>query len=238
MYQLRTTSTAIALASLLFLGCEEFGDCERGRGPIVNQQLELSSFHSLKLSGNDKLYILQGPPQEVRVEGEQNIIDRILLQVDKGVWDIRTRGCVSHHTPLVYYVTLPDIRQLSVSGSGDIIGENTLTSPEIELEVTGSGSITVDVDAVIDAEVTGSGTITLSGIGDAIDVEVTGSGECDAFALQAADVTVDIEGSGDAYVTALNRLDVDIRGSGNVYYRGIPAINSSISGSGKLIKRP
>jgi hypothetical protein len=238
MNQRRTIQLAIVLVSFLGMGCGEFGDCERGRGPIVSTQLNLPSFHSLKLSGNDKVILRQGPQQDVRVEGEQNIIDLVRLEVMNGEWDIRTKGCIRQHEQMVYYITVPDIKGLSVEGSGDIIGENTFISSQIKFEVTGSGSITADVEAeVVSVEVTGSGLLNLSGITDTMDVEIGGSGECDADALQAKEVGVDIEGSGKAYVMALSRLEVDIKGSGHVYYKGSPEIHSSITGSGKLIKR-
>lgn len=238
MNQIRTIQLAIVLASFLGMGCEELGNCESGRGPIVSKQLDLPSFHSLKLSGSDKVILRQGPQQEVMVEGQQNIIDLIRLEVIEGEWDIRTRGCIRQHEQMVYHITVPDIRALSVEGSGDIIGEDTFVSPQMEFEVTGSGSITANIQTVaVDAEVTGSGKLTLNGTSDNVGIEITGSGECDAYDLQAKEVEVDVEGSGNTYVTALTRLKVEIKGSGNVYYRGSPAIQSSISGSGKLIER-
>lgn len=238
MNQIRTTQLAIVLVSILGMGCEDLSNCERGRGPIVSKQLDLASFHSLKLSGSDKVILTQGTQQEVRVEGQQNIIDLLRLEVRNGEWDIRTRGCIRQHERMVYYVTLPDVRGLSIEGSGDIIGENTFVSSHMEFEVTGSGSITADIEsAAVDVEVTGSGKLILDGTSESLEIEITGSGECDAYDLQAKEVEVDIEGSGNAYVTALNRLNVGIRGSGNVYYQGNPIIQSSISGSGRLIGR-
>ena len=238
MNQIRTIPLVIALVSFLGMGCEELGDCERGRGPIVSKRLDLPSFHRLKLSGSDKVILRQGRQQEVTVEGQQNIIDLVQLEVRKGEWDIRTRGCIRQHERMVYYITVPDIRSLSVEGSGDIIGQSIFISPQMAFEVTGSGSITADIEtAAVDAEVTGSGRLILNGKSKAVDIEITGSGECDTYAVQGSEIEVGIEGSGKAYVTALNLLKVDIKGSGEVYYRGSPVVHSSITGSGKLIKR-
>lgn len=238
MNQTKTILIAFAVISLLGMGCEEIGDCERGRGPIVSQELQLPSFHSLKLSGSDRVVVRQGPHQEVRVEGQQNIIDLIRLEVDEGEWNIRTRGCIKHHEQMVYYVTLPEIRSVALDGSGDIIGEDIFVSPEVEFEVTGSGSIKAEVEAqAVEVGVMGSGNVIINGASDLLDIEVTGSGECDAYGLSAEKVQVDVEGSGNAYVHALDLLRVDIKGSGDVYYRGNPLVHSSISGSGKLISR-
>ena len=184
------------------------------------------------------MIVRQGPRQEVRVEGQQNIIDLIRLEVDSGEWDIRTRGCIKHHERMVYYVTLPEIRSVALDGSGDIIGEGIFVSPEVEFEVTGSGSITAEVEAqAVEVEVTGSGDVVVAGASDLLDIGITGSGECDAYGLSADEVQVDVEGSGNAYVHALDLLRINIKGSGDVYYSGDPVIHSSISGSGKLIPR-
>lgn len=238
MNQNKIISLAAAVISFIGMGCEEIGDCERGRGPMVRSELQLPRFHSLKLSGSDKVIVRQGPRQEVWVEGQQNIIDLIRLEVIQGEWDIRTRGCIRHHERMVYYVTIPEVRSLSLEGSGDIIGEDTFITPQAEFEVTGSGSIAAEVEAqAVEVEITGSGSVIITGASDLVDIEVTGSGECDAYALRAEEVQVGMEGSGSAYVHALDLLRVDITGSGDVYYRGNPVIHSSISGSGKLIPR-
>lgn len=238
MNQTKTILFAFALISFMGMGCEEIGECERGRGPIVSKELQLPSFHSLKLSGSDKVIVRQGPRQEVRVESQQNIIDLIRLEVDRGEWDIRTRGCIRHHERMVYYVTLPEIRSIALEGSGDIIGEDTFVSTQVEFEVTGSGSITAEVEAqAVEVEVTGSGNIIITGASDLVDIEIIGSGECDAYGLSAERVQVDVEGSGNVYVHALDLLKADIKGSGDVYYHGNPVIHSSITGSGKLIAR-
>jgi len=238
MNQSKTVLLAVALLSFMGMGCEEIGDCERGQGPIVSRELQLPSFHSLKLSGSDKVIVRQGNRQEVRVEGQQNIIDLVRLEVTQGEWHIRTRGCVRRHERMVYYITVPEIQSLSLEGSGEIIGEDTFISPQIKFEVTGSGSITAAVEAqAVEVEVTGSGHLIAVGKSNLVDIEIAGSGECDAYALDAKEVEVDVEGSGKAYVHALDLLKVDIKGSGNVYYRGNPVIHSSISGSGKLIAR-
>src|SRR5690606_23883270 len=164
MNQSKTVLLAVALLSFMGMGCEEIRDCDRGQGAIVSGELQLPSFHSLKLSGSDKVIVRQGNRQEVRVEGQQNIIDLVRLEVTQGEWHIRTRGCVRRHERMVYYITVPEIQSLSLEGSGEIIGEDTFISPQIKFEVTGSGSITAAVEAqAVEVEVTGSGHLIAVG---------------------------------------------------------------------------
>ena len=227
----------LIVLSFILGACNDLIDCEEGKGAIVSRTLSLDNFNSLQLSGSDKLYISQGAEQEVVVEGQQNIIDLISLDVQTGLWDIHIRGCIRRHEPLVYYVTLPEISLLSLSGSGDIVGENTLSATNLKLKVTGSGAIFVDLDASVDAEITGSGEINLSGEAESADVKLTGSGTFGAYDLEVDYADLSIEGSGDAFVWVRDEMNVSIAGSGNVYYKGNPEIDYTISGSGQLISR-
>lgn len=233
---MRTPLFSLLIIPLL-LGCNVFDDCMQGKGQMVTRALELDDFHSLRFSGNEKIYISQGPKQEVLVEGQENVIAKLDRSVRNKVWTNRMHGCVRSHQPLVYFITLPDIRLLELTGSGEIIVENTVESQHLEFIVRGSGSIRANLEADITCEITGSGKVLLAGNSDVAEIELTGSGTYEAFELETEQAEVSIRGSGDAYITATEKLDVHITGSGNVYYRGKPTINASGTGSGKLISR-
>lgn len=224
------------LISTSLAGCVEIRDCERGRGGSVTQTLNLAGFNSLELYGDDIVHLSQGPVQEVRVEGQQNILDLIDLRVQHGNWKVKLRDCVGRHEPLVYHIAIPDIRALSVTGSGEIIGGDVFKVEELNLEVTGSGSIDIEANAEhIGSSITGSGQISIEGVSESSEVKIMGSGDYNGPEMVSGLTKVTITGSGDASVFAGVELDVNITGSGDVYYKGQPQINSSVTGSGRLI---
>src|SRR5690554_3863822 len=146
------------MISAALAGCVGIRDCEKGRGDSVTQTLTLADFNSLALYGDDIIHLSQGPVQEVRVEGQQNIIDLIDLRVQQGNWKIKLRDCVGRHEALVYYVTVPDLHAISVTGSGKIIGAGVHRVADLKLEVTGSGSVDMEADAEhMESTITGSG---------------------------------------------------------------------------------
>lgn len=234
---MKTSLVLISLFSVFGIGCQSIGDCINGSGPVVTSTLDLSPFHSLNFSGSDIVYLSQGEEQEVIVEGQQNVIDLLNRSVQNGVWDVRIMECVRRHEPLVYYITMSDIQGLSMTGSGKIIGENRLNATELDIRLTGSGSIDAEINASVDCEITGSGEVILNGDSESADISVTGSGVYEGYDLKTAQADVNIQGSGDVYLTCTDILDVLITGSGTVYYKGNPSINSSITGSGKLVSR-
>lgn len=120
---MKTSLVVISLFSVFFIGCQSIGDCVNGSGPVVSSTLDLSQFHTLNFSGSDIIYLSQGENQEVIVDGQQNIIDLLNKRVQNGVWDARIMECVRRHEPLVYYITVPDIQGLSLTGSGKSLGK-------------------------------------------------------------------------------------------------------------------
>jgi hypothetical protein len=234
---MRTTLLIIILL-ISFVACEEPWNCTVGHGPKVTRSLPVADFHSFELSGSDKVFIRQGPEQEVRVEGQENIINLIDLNVRDGYWSIRFRDCTRRHNDLVYYITLPEVRFMAVAGSGDIVAQNVLETTDMGLRVSGSGSISAEIDAAsLNSEINGSGDIHVGGESPAAEVNISGSGKYHAYNLLSNNYRIRIQGSGDAYVTAVAHMEVRISGSGDVYYKGNPIINSSISGSGKIISK-
>ena len=213
-----------------------FFNCVDGSGPIVTETLTLPNFTGISLEMSGTVLISQGPVQSVVVEGKGNIIDELELDVTNGIWHIETDRCVRDIGDLKIFITVPDISVLNVSGSGDIISENTLVIGDIELDVSGSGTIDVEMEADdIDAAISGSGEVFLSGSADELKFRISGSGDLRSFNLQCRTADLTISGSGDAEVRVSDQLDVRISGSGDVFYKGNPTLNVQISGSGQVV---
>ena len=231
----------VVLTLVVITSCQDRGnnglfDCIKGEGNKVTQDLVIDEFHSVRLRGSSNVFITQGLDFQVRVEGQQNIIDNIELDVKDGEWEIEFEECQRDFTKLEFHITMPVIKNLEVSGGGDIIGENDFLVNEIDLKVDGSGSIEVRViDAQdVDARISGSGKIIAKGNSNYIGSKVSGSGNLEAFDLETNIANINISGSGDAEVTVFDELDVKISGSGDVNYKGNPLVNVDITGSGDL----
>ncbi|NUN99239.1 MAG: DUF2807 domain-containing protein [Saprospiraceae bacterium] len=213
-----------------------FFNCVDGNGPVVTETLAIPGFTGISLQISATVLISQGPVQEVVVEGHGNIIDELELDVNNNIWTIETDRCVRSIGDLKIFITVPDISVLNISGSGDILSENTLVISDIEMNISGSGTIDVEMEADdIDAAISGSGEVFLSGNADELNCRISGSGDLRAFNLQSRVADLNISGSGDAEVRVSDQLDVRISGSGDVFYKGNPTLNVQISGSGQVV---
>ena len=158
--------------------------------------------------------------QKVEIKAQQNIIDLIDKDVRSGKWRIKLeKGTnLKRHDGIDVYITLPMIDELSVAGSGSIVGETDFKNVE-DLEVS----------------IAGSGDVTLDGSGEDLEVSIAGSGDVDLAGFEVDDCEVSIAGSGDCEINVSGSLEVSIAGSGDVKYKGQPnKVKSSIAGSGDV----
>jgi len=225
--------------SIFFTACDN-DLCLSGEGQIVNQMLDLESIHTIILDIPADITLKESATQRVEISAQQNIIDEILQHsiVSQGVWKIRVnRNCILAED-IRFFVDLPEIKMLSIDGSGNINGNGIFENTNfLDLDIDGSGTIDIDLSHTtkILAIIDGSGKIDLdSGTTDELLIDIDGSGDVEAFGMTAKDANVSIDGSGDVEVSVEQRLDVSIDGSGDLCYIGDPTLTSSIRGSGSV----
>jgi hypothetical protein len=186
---------------------------------------KVDSFTKISFRFPGKLYLTQGSPQKVEVEGAKDILEELETEVDGGRLIIGREGKWmdwnwDNNDRVTVYITVPNIEGLSVSGSGDIIGQNTVNTENLDLNVSGSGSLFLDIEAKgdVEADVSGSGDIELKGKCRRFDSDVSGSGKVDLS------------------VAITERADFGVSGSGKIYAKGSAAtVEATISGSGKVL---
>jgi hypothetical protein len=230
-------SGLIALA----FGCLFLSSCTTTSltGQIVKQSREVGTFDGVALAFSGDIFITQGSPQKVEIEADQSVQDIIIAKIEDGTLVLKIKDGHWHDLGKINaYITMPEINQLSVSGSGDLICETPVKTNEIDVKVSGSGSIRMQnlESHEVSAVITGSGDITLAGStseNGELDAVITGSGsfKSDEMAFDEAEVT--ITGSGSAKVNVLKELETNITGSGSVLYKGNPMINANATGSGR-----
>ena len=228
----------VAAAVLLMSSCNVItGDSVTGNGNIRTEKRSTGNFNAVKASGSIDIEIKSGDAYAVSVEGDDNILQYIVTDVNGGTLNVHYKNGYSiNNDHAKVYVTAPSLDKLSISGSGDITTTDILkNSREIEMNVSGSGNIKGQVDAPsIKVSVGGSGNVSLTGRTKDFTCTVSGSGDINCTGLESENTIVKVSGSGNAHVFASVHLSATVSGSGDVYYRGNPAnpeIHTSGSGS-------
>jgi len=214
--------------------------CVMGSGNVESETRTVDTFHSVELGGWGNLYVTQDGISDIRIEAEDNILPLLQTYVSDNVLVIEHEKfkCIRPVKPVNVYVSMEEVKRLSLSGSGKIIGQTGIISDSLDVRVSGSGDIDLEVDTEeLKTTISGSGSAQLKGDATAHDVTISGSGNIQSYDLATEKSTIKVFGSGKSEVSVSDDLDVTIAGSGDVYYKGDPAnLNTQISGSGKLEK--
>ncbi|HTN06697.1 head GIN domain-containing protein [Agriterribacter sp.] len=222
---------------VFFISCN-YRETVQGNGNITTESRTVSNFKDIQLSGSMNVHLVKGAGHAVEINGEENIIPYIETYVNDGKLKVKYTDNININTrrDVTVTVILPELREVDITGSGDITGETKFTgNDKIELGITGSGNMKLEVDApAIEAKITGSGDIYLSGITKDIKCSTTGSGKIDATELKAENAVVKTFGSGNISVFASVKLNATVNGSGDITYKGGGSVTSKIHGSGSV----
>jgi hypothetical protein len=228
-----TTMFVLAGISLLFPLVSVAGD-------MISEIRPVGTFHSLDFRGHGDLHITQGRDFMVRLEGGRDLLEKYETYVDNGrlVIEMKSWWKLWRAKSITAYITMPEVKGLTISGSGTIIGETRITSQRLTLKGSGSGDIDLEVDVKkLESKISGSGEIRLRGAAKDHEYQLSGSGDLKGYELATEKSTIKVSGSGKCEVSVSAQLDVRISGSGKVYYRGNPTtVNQKISGSGTIRK--
>ena len=234
------TTKIITVIAALFIAIS-FTSCEKikGKGEVVTQARTVTGYSGVSLSMPAQVYFTTGPDYLLEIHAQQNILDRIETKIKGNLLVIKLKHGVNirDYKSIRVYVTAPGVNHLDVSGSGDLYSDNDWMGSDLSVNISGSGSITlnyVEADR-FNTTISGSGNIkALGGVVGRGELKISGSGSIEVQYMKCDDVYTRTSGSGDTYVHAINLLDVTISGSGSVYYLGTPVINTHISGSGNI----
>ena len=209
-----------------------------GSGTIISEEREVPVFNQISLKGSGKVILTNGKNQNVQVNTDENIMPHIQTEVKNGKLVISHERNNLRPTVLKFHITVANLEGVSISGSGDINGNDEFNSDNFYADIDGSGDIAIKVSANrLESNISGSGSIYLAGSTNSYDATITGSGDVDAFELRARDSSVVITGSGNCRISVSDKLRVKITGSGDVLYKGYPEIDQTITGSGSVKDR-
>lgn len=227
-------STVALLSLILFLnGCQ----IVEGSGDVVEEERSVTHFNAISLSGEGTLNVHYGEVPGLIIQADDNFMEYIETCVSNGKLKISVQDGVllTDITSLEYTVITNDLESLSIAGSGKVVGQDPFMINDLNIDISGSGSVCMEVDAEsVHGNISGSGDIFLQGSAQYSSMEIHGSGNVKAFGLNTSITQIDVHGSGDVEVTVQHDLDVQISGSGDVKFRGHPEVSSRISGSGSL----
>ncbi len=200
----------------------------------------VGDFDEIGLAIPANLYLTQGSKNEVIIEADEDVLEKIETEVHGTSLSIKFEKWYNYRGvgKINVYITVKAIKELVVSGSGDVIAKSAIKADKLAFVVSGSGSILIDDLNVKDvyAMITGSGDVRIEGkeTANELDATVTGSGDFESINIKFKEADLSITGSGSIETDVTDELEASITGSGKIYYKGNPLIDANITGSGKI----
>lgn len=204
---------------------------------------DLAAFTEISVRNNANVILVQGTDQSVTATAREETIGKLVVEVKDRKLIVRyptNTWFDSRWNPgdVTIHVTMPQIDDLSVAGTGSISAGGLITSRIIDCLVSGSGfiSITNLKAEKITSRLSGTGHLQLAGeeVVSEYKLSLSGPGGVKSSGIKAQNVNVLISGSGSCTVHAIENLNCKIAGSGSVTYYGNPAIETTIVGSGTV----
>jgi len=188
------------------------------------EERSIENFDRIDVSGHFDIYLKKGDKAAVRVEAREMDLDEITTRVSGSTLRIEsTRRNFRDGQKGIIYITFTSLRDIDMSGAGKIISESVIQSDDLKVEMSGAGSIEIEVDVKnFDISLSGAGNIEVSGKAQKAEISISGAGNFRGFKLISEEVEVSMSGVGKAQVYATEYLDAEASGVGSVRYRGEP----------------
>lgn len=210
----------------------------KGNGNIITSTITTEAYESIEVTGSLEIKLIAGQEGTIAVTTDDNIQEYVKVTNNNGILNIKLEDGYYLKPKNSILVTVPviSVNGVSLVGSGEIVGDLSIKSEDFNVKLTGSGEITLDINATnTKVSLVGSGDITLNGETLNLKANLTGSGEINAHKFKAQITKVTVSGSGDASVYASQSIEATVNGSGSIDYNGNPKQTSlSENGSGSI----
>lgn len=203
--------------------CYHIGPCVQGSGDIIEEIRVVTDFYSVSNTTSFDVYVTQADSFSVSVVAQESLLPVIETYTSGGTMIVKTREftCIRSASAVEIYVTLPEIEELHLTGSGMLICEK-IEGDIVELTLTSSGRMIVDTVFCDELNIkhTASGEFESELIeSDYSEVKFTGSGHLDFGDMYAEELSVSHTASGTIRGGISDALEIDL----------------SLSGSGRII---
>ncbi|WP_457354941.1 GIN domain-containing protein [Sphingomonas sp. UYP23] len=188
----------------------------------------IGDFDRIRIEGPFDVRLATRGTPAARVTGATDGLD---LHVDARVLTVRAaareadggRGARATE-PATIFVRTTDLHGVAVIGGGKLVIAGPLRGTRVDLQITGSGSISAPELAADQVAVTlvGTGAMSLGGRTPRLRVLSSGAGSIDASALLADEAILRLDGSGGTQANARYVADIVATGLGAVTVSGTP----------------
>ncbi len=218
----------------------------------TTKTIEVGPFSTISLNSEYKVTLRQSNKQEVTIKADPEIVATTTVWADNGTLhiDVKSNDASKKNQlnklankltqTMEITITVIDLKKVIVNSGGSVTAENSINSPVLDLEVNGSGSITLDSRATtVNASINSTGSITLSGYGTSLNLNAGGEGTFNGLNFDVKKAKADVRGmKTSCKLNVSESLNITVFGNAEVYYKGnVKDITKFVYGEGFVLFR-
>jgi hypothetical protein len=215
----------VGITISLFFGCSEKenpvdNNQMIGSGKLVSESRAVGAFTGIQVTSFAKVYITQDTVESLRIETDDNILDRVVTSLNSNTLVVGLRDGSYSNVTLNVYASIKAIQRLESTGAAEFLSTNSLQTDSLTCKSTGAGIFTLTGTTIYE------------------NIEITGSGDIHNFNLLSSYCHIIISGAGNVEVNVSQQLDATITGTGNITYAGNPPVlHQLITGIGTILPK-
>jgi len=203
---------------------------------METKHFSTGAFHSIIVGGNYKVTLVKSKDSGVSITTDENLFRFINIDLLDDQIQVTNVHKLKSTRGIFVEIRYNDLERIVSTGSSSIEHEGTFVVSELEVDMTGTGSVRMALEAErLKLNLSGAGLVELMGMVDRQDITISGAGGYQAVELVSRDCHITLSGLGGAKVYVNNLLDATITGVGGIVYSGRPkVIEKQITGFGKI----
>ena len=232
------------MAAFLFLtlvalpGCSRIGSSINGSGALVDQDIRLTGFTGINITGPFQADIIQTDAFQVIVNTDENLVNRIESSLNDQILVIGIKAPGSFFpTSLKLKIGMPRIYTLQLAGGAKASLSGFKSTFNLSVVLAEASILNGTLDAGnCDFDLSESSQINLTG--SALGLDLTAS---DASKINLENFNVNIaklylKQNSEATLNLNGRTDVRLENASTVYYVGNPVFNDTSISGGSFMK--
>jgi len=210
-----------------------------GNGKVVKQVREITGFSGLKVATGIDAVISQGDKESLTVEADENLLDYIKTEVVDGKLKIYSDKNIRNAKAKKVTIEFKKLNSIDISSAGNVEGNNTLITDELDIEMSSAGDLTLSLEAdKLEISISSAGDAKLSGKVNTFKADLSSAGDLNAYELEAKTGDISVSSAGSAGVFITEEASFQCSSAGSINYKGEPRLkNVSTSSAGSVNKK-
>lgn len=202
------------------------------------QKRDITGFHAISVTAGIDLYLTQKNTEEVFVEAEPDMLDKIITKVEGGILKIYMKekswfNLSRNNEPRKVYVSFKTLDRLDASAGADINSQSTLKFDKLKVEASSGADVTLELEANELYVGSSSGSdIRVKGKSTTIQADASSGSDINASELEAKQCQASVSSGSDIRVNVTEVLDASASSGGDIIYYGNPKTKNISKSSG------